>query len=239
MHTSIGEILKSAPLPEGQRRSTMRQHRRTGEKVRRHSKCVGIEGLHYKPVSRRETRQIVLAAKKYDRLCRDAGNRNGPLGHVALEVLEYLCNVVCYRTGELQPAYSTLCAKLNRSRDAIARALKALRLHGFLDWVRRTVRTGAESGPQLKQINNAYRLFLPAIARRLLGREGKAAPLPDDVVQAAHDHAAQLETMAASLTPAEQVAFYFDPDDEIGQILARMAPMIERESAKHGVTMAL
>jgi hypothetical protein len=61
--------------------------------------------------------------------------------------------------------------KLRRSKDAVVRALQALRAHGFLDWLRRYVPTGQEGrGPQVKQTSNAYRLSMPARAMRLLGR---------------------------------------------------------------------
>ncbi|MBN9028162.1 MAG: helix-turn-helix domain-containing protein [Rhizobiales bacterium] len=229
----------SGPLPDGRRRSLA--YRRGGEKVRRNSICTGLANAHYRPISRREARQIYAAAVRYDRIGRAKGHRNGPLGHVALEVLDSLCNVICYRTGELQPAYSTLCTKLNRSRDAIALALKSLKAHGFLDWTRRTVRTGAESGPQLKQINNAYRLFLPAIAKAILGRLGKTAPapVPDDALQAAQDRAREIEAMRATLTRKEQYLLDFADNPQLGETLYRMEMhIIERESGKQGVTVA-
>ena len=64
---------------------------------------------------------------------RQAGRRRGPLGHVGLEVLELLANLVSYRSGRLEPAITYLMGKLKRSKDAVVRALAALREHGFLD----------------------------------------------------------------------------------------------------------
>ncbi|HRM75333.1 MAG TPA: helix-turn-helix domain-containing protein, partial [Paracoccus sp. (in: a-proteobacteria)] len=58
--------------------------------------------------------------------------------------MELFANLVDFRTGRLEPAIETLMRMLRRSRDAIVRALKALRSHGFLDWLRRYVPTGNE-----------------------------------------------------------------------------------------------
>ena len=70
----------------------------------------------------------------------------------------------------------------HRSRDAVVRALAALRRHGFLDWLRRYVAAeGAGArGPQVKQTSNAYRLALPARAAALVGRWFDAPPPLDD-----------------------------------------------------------
>ncbi len=78
--------------------------------------------------------------------------KNGPLGIVAIEVLEYMVNLIDHKTGRLEPSIATLMQKLNRSRDAIWKALNALRQHGFIDWLRRYVPTNSEgSGPQVQQ----------------------------------------------------------------------------------------
>ncbi len=79
---------------------------------------------------------------------------------VAIEVLEYMVNLIDHRTGRrLEPSIATLMQKLNRSRDAIWKALNALRQHGFIDWLRRYVPTNREgSGPQVQQTSNAYGL---------------------------------------------------------------------------------
>lgn len=136
-------------------------------------------------------------------------------------------------SGRVEPSYDYLMEKTGCARDTIARALKALRAHGFLDWVRRYVPTGNADGPQVQQTSNAYRLALPAIARRLLGRFAKPAPVPDDVLQAAKDRAEQIEAMRATLTMPEQITLDFGADDPTGQALARLwQSMQDRESEK-------
>ena len=78
--------------------------------------------------------------------------------------------------------------KLNRSRDAIWKALNALRRHGFIDWLRRYVPTNKEgSGPQVQQTSNAYRLLRPRQAEYAVA--GASSPLPLDREQAEQEKA--------------------------------------------------
>ena len=222
MFTQIGAVLAGAPA-ERERTPVRRQSRAAG-------KC---EGMFWRRTNRQEVRQIVLAARRYELACREPGTRNGPLGGVAIEVLELFANLVNFRTGRLDPSIDFLMLKLRRSRDAIVRALKALRSHGFLDWLRRYVPTGNEGrGPQVQQTSNAYRLSLPARARQFLGRFGMASPPPDDHVQAEAERAAEMEAHRASL-PMDELALFDVGDNPLGQALARLArSMKQRESAR-------
>jgi hypothetical protein len=152
--------------------------RQDRQPVWRHSRLTGrCEGVFWRRTSRQEVRRIVLAARRYELTGRPTGRRNGPLGHIALEVLEYLSHLVCYRTGRLEPSVAYLMERLRRSKSAIHEALNALRAHGFLDWLRRFEPTGREGrGPQVRQVSNAYRMSLPPRAARLIGAP---PPLPD------------------------------------------------------------
>ncbi len=222
MFAQIGAVLAGAPA----------ERERTP--VRRQSRAVGrCEGVFWRRTNRQEVRQIVLAARRYELACREPGSRNGPLGGVAIEVLELFANLVDFRTGRLEPAIETLMRMLRRSRDAIVRALKALRSHGFLDWLRRYVPTGNEGrGPQVKQTSNAYRLFLPARAKQFLGRFGATPPPPDDHVHAEAERQAATEAHRASL-PLDELALFDVGDNPLGQALARLArSMKQRESAR-------
>lgn len=222
MFAQIGAVLAGAPA-ERERTPVRRQSRAAG-------RC---EGVFWRRTNRQEVRQIVLAARRYELACREPGSRNGPLGSVAIEVLELFANLVNFRTGRLDPSIDFLMLKLRRSRDAIVRALKALRLHGFLDWLRRYVPTGNEGrGPQVQQTSNAYRLSLPARARQFLGRFGVAPPPPDDHAQAEAERVAELEAHRASLDIEERTLFDVG-DNALGQALARLArSMKQRESAR-------
>ncbi|WP_262300154.1 helix-turn-helix domain-containing protein [Microvirga sesbaniae] len=234
---SFSSLADFAPAPGERPRST----RRTGEPVRRQSFAAHRLPPGYRTkITRREARELVLAATMYDRTAREKGKR--PLGRAALQILEFLANLAAY-SGRVEPSYEYIMEKVGCARDTITRALKALRAHGFLDWVRRYVPTGNAEGPQVQQTSNAYRLALPAIAKRLLARFTNPAPIPADVEQEAHERAQQVEAMRATLTKREQLALEFgggegreaDERRALGESLARLWDSIQkRESDKQG-----
>ncbi len=202
--------------------------------VRRHSHQAGrCEGVFWRRTDRQEVRRILLAARRYELAGRVAGRRNGPLGHVALEALELLANLVSYRTGRLEPSLAFLMERLRRSRDAVVRALAALRAHGFLDWVRRFEPTDREGrGPQVRQVSNAYRLVMPPCALRLLGIQGQPVPLPDDVEHAQETQQREREAHKANL-PLDELAVLEVDDDRLGRLLAQLGRFVqERESVR-------
>jgi hypothetical protein len=187
------------------------------------------EGAFWRPVPRAEVRRVLLAAKRYELVGRQAGRRRGPLGHVALEVLELLANLVSYRSGRLEPAITYLMGRLKRSKDAVVRALAALREHGFLDWLRRhgAVDLVEGPGPRVRQVSNAYRLTLPARAAQLLGHWLSAAPtLPDDVMQAQEDRAAYLAAHKAAL-PLSELPLVEVEDDRLARVLGELGRAVE------------
>lgn len=211
-----------------------RQADRSRTLVRRHSFTAGrCEGTFWRRTGRQEVSRIVLAARRYELTGRMKGGRSGPLGHVAIEVLELFAHLVNYRTGQLDPSLDYLMRTLKRSRDAIVRALRALRDHGFLDWLRRYVPTGAKGGgPQVQQTSNAYRLSLPARAARLLARYGQTPPPPDDHRHGQAEQAAVLDAHLATLSTTERTLFTI-ADDALAASLRRLgALMEERESAR-------
>lgn len=222
MFEQLGTVLTGAPA--GRERTP----------VRRHSHAAGrCEGVFWRRTDRQEVRKILLAARRYELALRQPGSRNGPLGSVAIEILELMGNLVNFRTGRLDPSLDTLMRYLRRSRDAIVNALRNLRAHGFLDWLRRYVPTGNEGrGPQVQQTSNAYRLSLPARALRLLGRRAEAPPLPDDHSDALEARQATLKAHQDSLPPDELPLFVLG-DGPLAQSLARLGKMMkERESAR-------
>ena len=204
--------------------------------VRRSSGLAGrCEGLFWRRITAQEAAQIRLGARKYELATKEAGARNGALGTVALEVLDYLTRLIG-RNGRLEPSLDFLMGKLRRSRDAIHRALKALRQHGFLDWLRRYVPTGNDGrGVQVQQTSNAYRLSLPERARRLLGRMLADIPVPADFAHRRAAQAAEIEAHERTLSLAELPLFRVE-DEGIAAALSRLGAAIssrkERESAK-------
>jgi hypothetical protein len=118
--------------------------------------------------------------------------------------------------------------RLKRSKDAIVSALKALRAHGFLDWLRRYVPTGNEGrGPQVQQTSNAYRMFLPPTAKRLLGRLFGAPPAPDDFSHCAR--AAQGRDGGAQGQPVDGGTALFAVEDEGRPRPARLGAALKHE----------
>lgn len=202
-------------------------------RVRGQSRLAGrCEGAFWRRTDRREVRRVVLGARRYELATRAQGRRNGALGHVALEVLDLLGNLVSFRTGRLEPAVAYLMDRLRRSRDAVVRALALLRSHGFLDWLRRYEPTGIEGrGPQVRQVSNAYRLSLPPRAAQLLGTYGQDAPLPDDVAQAREELRKTIDGFKAAL-PLPDLAVLEIDDDRLGRLLGDLGRLVqERESA--------
>ena len=202
--------------------------------VRRHSRLAGeCEGVFWRRTDRREVRRVLLAARRYDVVGRAPGRRNGPLGHVALEVLELLTNLVDFRTGRLEPAIDTIARKVRRARSAVVAALSRLREHGFADWLRRFEPTGNEGrGPQVRQVANAYRLALPARAARLLGAIGQDVPMPDDVEHAQEARSEALAAMKASL-PLDELAVVEVDDGPLARALASLGRLVqEREFSR-------
>jgi hypothetical protein len=131
---------------------------------------------------RADVRILVRAAERLELTARVAGNRNGPLGHIGLEIMRELARMIDHSTGQLDPSYDCLARNLRRSRSAIIEGVKRLRDAGLLDWVRRfepSERRG-ERGPQVRQVSNAYRLCVPEWIKSLLGPLGVGAPPPDD-----------------------------------------------------------
>ena len=193
------------------------------------------EGRIWRSVTRREVRRTVLAARKYDLAGRQPGRPNGPLGHVAIEVLELLGHVVDFRTGRLEPALAYLMRRLKRSKAAVVRALAALRAHGFLDWLRRFERVERDGpGPRIRQLSNAYRMSLPPRAARLVGN---VAPLPDDMAHDIENRRQEVKAMKAAL-PLDDLAVVEVDDGPLGRALALMGRRIqESEFAGRSETM--
>jgi hypothetical protein len=191
------------------------------------------EATFWRSTSRQEVQKIMKAAQRYELHGRKPGRRNGPLGSVALEVLALFGNLVSFKTGRLDPSLDWIMGKLKRSRDAVVRALKALRDHGFLDWLRRFEPTPNEGrGPQVRQVSNAYRLFAPKRALALLGRWSGRPSLPDDDTAARAERKAIEAEHVASLDLGAFASFQCG-DSPPGKALAQMGAAVGlRESAK-------
>ena len=201
--------------------------------VRRRSHFKGrSEGQIWRPTTRKDVQAILKAAEIFNEAgLHEKGERSGPLGSVALDVLRLFVNLIDFRTGRLEPSITTIMDRLGRSRDTIVRALKNLRAHGFIDWLRRYEPTGNEGrGPQVQQASNAYRLSLPEKARQFLGRFGKAAPPPADHGQDQRAWSEQIDAYRQAL-PLDERTQLDVGDTPVGAALVGMAKaLMKRES---------
>ena len=201
--------------------------------VRRHSHFRGrSEAGIWRPTTRKDVQAILKAAEIYNEAgLHEKGERSGPLGSVALDVLRLFVNLIDFRTGRLEPSITTIMDRLGRSRDTIVRALKNLRAHGFIDWLRRYEPTRNEGrGPQVQQVSNAYRLSLPEKARQFLGRFGKAPPPPDDHSAAQEARAAELDAYRKSL-PLDELALFEAGDNPLGRALAALGKLVQKRES--------
>ena len=201
--------------------------------VRRRSHFKGrSEDRIWRPTTRKDVQAILRAAEISNEAgLHEKGARSGPLGSIALDVLRLFVNLIDFRTGRLEPSISTIMDRLGRSRDTIVRALKNLRAHGFLDWIRRYEPTGNEGrGPQVQQASNAYRLSLPEKARQFLGRFSKAPPPPADHGQDQRAWSEAIDAYRKAL-PLDERTQLDAGDGQLGQALVSMAKsLMKRES---------
>lgn len=212
--------------------------RRTFQPVRRNSYHAGErEHRIWRPLAktRQETRleiaRRIKAAADFDRERRLPGNRNGPLGHIGVDVLRLLYNLMDFKTGRLDPCIDTICAKLRRSRAAVVSALARLRDRGFLNWIRRTEPIDNDgAGPQVRQISNAYGFGLPPAAEAAVRRMQARPPVPADEADRLQRAREELEAMLATLPLDEFVRATVD-DGPFATALARLGAAIESRSA--------
>ncbi|HEY0626375.1 MAG TPA: replication protein A [Allosphingosinicella sp.] len=220
---TIGSIINGTASPKA---------RRTFQPVRRNSYHRGErEGRIWRQFapSKAEARRIISArmraAEAYELANKMAGKRNGPLGHVGLELLRHLYRMIDYKSGRLEPCLDTLMQRMRRSRAAIVAAMKRLKEHGFLSWIRRTEPIDNPGpGPQVRQISNAYCFGLPKVAadivRRLLG----AGPTAADILRRQEEERRQAELLASM--PLEDVARHLAKDRQLQDALARLGRSI-------------
>ena len=230
MVRSIGEIAGGLEPAKRQR---------TFQPVRRNSYYANDRRAEriWRPIAatNRDARRLIAARLKaaefYDRRNKEAGKKNGPLGHVGLEVLRELYRIVDFKTGRLEPAIATICETVKRSRAAVVAALARLKAHGFLEWVRRTEPVeNAGAGPQVRQITNAYGFSLPAVAAAWVKRTLGNGPAPDCDLARREAERAEVEAML-DRAPSEDVVDFLVGDSQASGILKRMASALFKDSA--------
>ncbi|MBB4152874.1 DNA-binding transcriptional regulator YhcF (GntR family) [Sphingomonas jinjuensis] len=75
-----------------------------------------------------------------------------------LTVLRGLLRHLEFATGRLFPSIETIAAEAGCHRNSVVAALRRLKAHGFVAWVRRSIATGNDGAfaPQREQTSNAY-----------------------------------------------------------------------------------
>lgn len=177
--------------------------------------------------------KFLQVVKEYDREMKEKGKRH-PIGANAIRVLEALlwhCGVD-FRTGRLDPAIATIQEKTGFARKTVVDALARLKEHGFLNWVRRTERTGNEpgQGPRVKQATNAYYFDMKRLANRATAAFRRLRQLLGQPFVNIEDHPAPAESkplrpsdrpnnpeLEASLARLESALYLKDASSESGQ----------------------
>lgn len=221
---------------------------RTEQPVWRNSYYVGTkEHRIWRPIldgsvrqGKRWTAALLAAAKEMeaktlaDRQEEEPGSRNGALGDIGLQVLEYLLNLVDFQTGRLEPAIATIAASVRKSYSAVHRALCRLREHGFLCWMRRSRKIeDAEPGErQVEQHSSAYAPLVPDWLRDRFGRMFGKAQLPACEVDRLSAQDEEFKRMRESLSCSEYVQdFARVHDAKQGGILSRIAKALDARDA--------
>lgn len=85
-----------------------------------------------------------------------------------LLVYDALLDRMDHRTGQLYPELATIAGDAGLSKQTVIDALKRIRAHGFIAWVRRSKRkpeSEGQAGPQREQTSNAYYVDFAALRR--------------------------------------------------------------------------
>lgn len=227
--------------------------RRTFQKVHRDSRLAGVAELESWRANARlfagageDARDRALeAARLYELEYKAKGRRNGPLGHVGLEVLKALWHVVDFSSGRLEPSIQWIMEATGRCRDAVITALKRLSKCGFVTWVRRFTYTGLRGfrTPEVQQATNAYALAIPPVAAMLLTPRLVLRTLPRG--WAAWDEAAQRNAFFASRAAALHAAadpyrnhhYREEGPTPLSRVLARLeSAVLKRRHTRESVT---
>ena len=216
----------------------------TGEPVWRNSYTVGqIEDRIWRPINggtrrggKRWTAALLKGAKAFEIRTRnkrretEPGARNGAIGEVGIAVLEYLYACVDFASGQLEPAVRTIADEIGRAYSAVHEALKRLRQHGFLHWMRRSkpVEHPVPGGPTVEQASNAYALLVPEGMRAWLQRLLGNGPVPACEADRHDRKRAEFQAMLSSMTASEYAeAHTWTGDTVLGETLRRLAAAVD------------
>lgn len=163
----------------------------------------GDEKGFFQPISRlirgKLLNAIELAEEKGLQAHRADGNRrkNGPVGHIGVKVFRKLLFRANPVTGQLDLSLKKIAEEVGHSLSAVVEALKRLREHGWLSWLRRYVDVGApgQKGPQRQQTSNAYRISLDNLPAE--------APISADLIAQREINSGNMDAMLEALPPRD------------------------------------
>jgi predicted translin family RNA/ssDNA-binding protein len=101
---------------------------------------------------------IVKTADRWADHFKEGGKAHALTQNVIKTLFRTLDKLMDYRTGKCEASYEMIMEATGFSRITVIRHMKILRDLKWIDWVRRTERTGngPKDGPQVKQAANAY-----------------------------------------------------------------------------------
>jgi len=133
--------------------------------------------VRFAPMPKKKAVKLYHRARDFERRTRAPGKQDGALGRNGLAVLHALIfGFLDFRTGRLDPGYAAIAREACISIRSVARGLKALKLAGLLNWVRRCAASFKDGRFALEQETNAYAV-LPC-SQWLGYREPPEAPQP-------------------------------------------------------------
>ncbi len=248
--TSISPIIpgnrRSGSASVGELVGKLTRDRRTGQPVRRNSfdiedrraqvfRPIG-DGTKHGAIRWRD--KYIQLVEEYDWSTKERGARH-QIGANAIRVLKTLLHMpgLDFDKGQIDPAIDTIMRLTRFARATVVAALHRLRHHGFLDWVRRTMKTGNEpgEGPQVKQISNAYFFPVERMSERarhrlkqLLGGKTLVAAIQDKKKRDAERREA---LQAMSFEEGHTVALNPDADQDLGDALASLARLLDQSAS--------
>jgi len=247
---AIGELLAGTAAirpPASAKKVWVGNVRRTFQPVRRQSYAVGERehklwnriGNGSRQDGKRFAGAYLAGARRYELDNKPAGKVNGPLGHVGLEVLRILLELVDFASGRLEPSIDTLMQRTRRSRAAVCGALERLKSHGFVTWIRRTepVENPEPFGQQVRQATNAYGFSIAALPKAVSGlirRIFTGSPPPDDAAWAQEQDARDQEAMYRSVPLAEAGSARFPGDPAMAAAFNKLGAALSNASSPDG-----
>ena len=118
----------------------------------------------FTPMTKKDAATIYQKARKFDRTGHTKGKHGGRIGVFALQLFHTMIfDFLNFKTGQLDPAFETICAAAGMGRSAAIANVNKLERLGLLSHVRRCSRVENEDGGYiLKQETNAYHIENPS-----------------------------------------------------------------------------